>query len=106
MLRLNFLQPRFTPRADLESGPIVLIIRGAVNILFDNAPSSNTQNMLRKCGFASRFGTIWTGTKDGLFRAQVPHPPGHAAVWPDDWSSSDREENPSTLTNPDRSSST
>jgi hypothetical protein len=68
----------------------VSIINGAVFVFFDTAPSVSTGNMLKACGFKSRFGTIWEGTKDDLFRTTLPascKPPMHAALWPDTWTS-------------------
>jgi hypothetical protein len=44
----------------------VSIINGAVFVFFDTAPSVSTGNMLKACGFQTRFGTIWQGTKDDL----------------------------------------
>lgn len=69
---------------------LVRIIRGEAYVLFDSPPSSATSAMLRRCGFTSRFGTIWLGTPDDLLRTSLPRcmmPNGNPALWPRDWSS-------------------
>ena len=69
---------------------LVRIICGEAYVLFDSPPSSGLSAELRRCGFTSRFGTIWLGTPDDLCRLPVPGcccPPGHPALWPRDWSS-------------------
>lgn len=75
-----------------ETGPHVLIVPGTTYVLFDLPASVGMAAELKRCGFTSRYGTIWAGTKDDLHRAKLPpdcYPPGHPALWPDDWSSLD-----------------
>ena len=69
---------------------LVRIICGEAYVLFDSPPSSGLSAELCRCGFTSRFGTIWLGTPDDLYRVALPEcykPTGHPALWPRDWSS-------------------
>lgn len=80
-----------------ETGPHVLIVPGTAFVLFDLPASVGMAAELKRCGFTSRYGTIWAGTKDDLHRAKLPpdcYPPGHPALWPDEWSSLDAQRAP------------